>query len=142
VTLARVLAQQTPILFLDEPTSALDLRHQQMTMQIMRKKTAAGATVIAVLHDLNLAAMYADRVAMIHQSRLEFLGTPDDAFTPDNIKTVFGLNVEVMTHPTHDCPLIVPLATDGPLFKRPEIDVAVDRISWVGQAVTNGLRLG
>jgi iron complex transport system ATP-binding protein len=142
VTLARVLAQQTPILFLDEPTSALDLRHQQMTMRIMREKATTGATVIAVLHDLNLAAMYADRVAMIHQSRLEFLGTPDDAFTPDNIKMVFGLNVQVLTHPTHDCPLIVPLATDGPIFRRPEIDATADRISWVGQAVTSGLRLG
>lgn len=109
VTLARVLAQQTPVLLLDEPTSALDLRHQQLALSIARQLADNGATVIAVLHDLNLAAMYADRIGMMEKGRLVFVGTPLDVLTPENIEKVFHLPVKVMPHPAHPSPLIVSL---------------------------------
>jgi iron complex transport system ATP-binding protein len=110
VTLARVLAQQTPILLLDEPTSALDLRHQQMTMRIARELADSGSTVVAVLHDLNLAAMYADRVAMMCKGCMVVIGSPKEALTAEHIEAVFEMPVEVMPHPSHDCPLVVPLS--------------------------------
>jgi iron complex transport system ATP-binding protein len=110
VTLARVLAQQTEMLLLDEPTSALDLRHQHMTLQIARDLAHDKHAVIAVLHDLNLAAMYADRVGMMMDGHLVALGKPEEVLTADNIQMAFSLPVEVMPHPHQDCPLIVTLA--------------------------------
>lgn len=142
VTLARVLAQQTPILLLDEPTSTLDLRHQHMTMQIMRERAKTGVAVVAVLHDLNLAAMYADRIGMIHKGQLRFIGTPEEVLTAANIQTVFGLAVEVLSHPTHHCPLIVPLATNGHVTTLPEIGASADKIGSAGQKVTSAPHLG
>ncbi|MCQ3931197.1 MAG: heme ABC transporter ATP-binding protein [Chloroflexi bacterium] len=142
VTLARVLAQQTPILLLDEPTSTLDLRHQHMTMQIMRERAKTGVAVVAVLHDLNLAAMYADRVGMIHSGRLEFIGTPDEVLTAANIHAVFGLAVEVLSHPTHQCPLIVPLATNGHVITPPETGASAGRKVLADQRVTSAPHLG
>jgi iron complex transport system ATP-binding protein len=112
VTLARVLAQRTPLLLLDEPTSALDLRHQQIVMRIARDLAANGAAVILILHDLNLAATHADRVGMLHQGALYAEGKPHDVLTAENIEAVFNLPVHVMPHPNApngDCPLIVPL---------------------------------
>ncbi|MBZ0318769.1 MAG: heme ABC transporter ATP-binding protein [Anaerolineae bacterium] len=142
VTLARVLAQQTPILLLDEPTSTLDLRHQHMTMQIMRERAKTGVAVVAVLHDLNLAAMYADRIGMIHSAQLEFIGTPDEVLTAPNIHAVFGLAVEVLAHPTHQCPLIVPLATNGHVTTPPEIGASAGRKVLADQRVTSAPHLG
>lgn len=109
VTLARVFAQQTPVLLLDEPTSAMDLRHQQMTMQLARDLANDGGAVLAVLHDLNLAAMYADRVGMMQNGKLVAIDHPRDVLTPPNIKKVFNLPVQIIEHPYQDCPLIVPL---------------------------------
>lgn len=74
VALARVLAQRTPLLLLDEPTAALDLRHQELVLEICRERTAAGDAVVAVLHDLSLAAAYADRVAALHDGRIAAAG--------------------------------------------------------------------
>ena len=65
VTFARVLAQETPLLLLDEPTSSLDLHHQEQLMTLARSLVDRGGTVVAVLHDLNLAAAYADRIVLL-----------------------------------------------------------------------------
>lgn len=118
VTFARVLAQETPILLLDEPTNALDLRHQQLAMQIARNLADAGGIVVAILHDLNLAAMYADRIGMMRDGELWATGTPHDVLTAENIHAVFNLPVHVMNHPHQDCPLIVPTIPD--LVPQPE----------------------
>lgn len=109
VTLARVLAQKTKILLLDEPTGAMDLRHQQMTMRLARQLADQGNLVIAILHDLNLAAMYANRVGMMQKGELVTLGHPGDVLTTENIQQVFNLAVHVMPHPHQNCPLIVPI---------------------------------
>ena len=76
VTFARILAQQTPLLLLDEPTSSLDLHHQEHLMALARAAVDRGGTVVAVLHDLNLAAAYADRIVLLDQGRLVAVGPP------------------------------------------------------------------
>ncbi len=77
VALARVLAQRAPLLLLDEPTAALDLRHQELVLRICRDLAARGRAVVVVLHDLGLAAAYADRAAVLHHGRLAAAGEPE-----------------------------------------------------------------
>ncbi|GAB96975.1 iron complex transport system ATP-binding protein [Kineosphaera limosa] len=107
---ARVLAQTTPIILLDEPTSALDLRHQEAVLRRARRLARKGACVIVVLHDLNLAAAYADRIVLMDQGRIVADGAPREVLTVVHIEAVYGQPVLVTDHPTRACPLIV--ATD------------------------------
>jgi iron complex transport system ATP-binding protein len=109
VSLARVLAQEAPILLLDEPTAALDLRHQQATLAIARELAAEGAAVLAVLHDLNLAAAYADRVALLAAGRLEAVGPPWEVLNAAILSAVFDHPIVIVPHPARDCPLVIPL---------------------------------
>ena len=109
VSLARILAQETPILLLDEPTASLDIHHQELVMEIARALADGGAAVLAVLHDLNLAAAAADRVALLKQGRLAALGPPWQVLTESRLSEVFAHPMSVMRHPVRDCPLIVPL---------------------------------
>jgi len=88
-TFARVLTQDTPLLLLDEPTAALDLR------------------VIVVLHDLNLAAAYADRIVLLEQGRVAADGTPTEVLTREHIERVYQQPVLVLRHPQRDVPLVV-----------------------------------
>lgn len=113
VTLARVLSQEAPILLLDEPTAALDLSHQQMVMEIARDLAAEGGTVLAILHDLNLAAAYADRLAILHQGRLSAFAEPWEALDPALLSEIFECPIAVARHPMRDCPLVLPLPRDA-----------------------------
>ncbi len=106
-TFARVLAQDTPLLLLDEPTAALDLRHQERTLRAVRALADAGACVIVVLHDLNLAAGYTDRIVMLEQGRVAADGTPDEVLTRAHIERVYQQAVVVLRHPERDVPLVV-----------------------------------
>lgn len=107
VNLARVLAQTTPMLLLDEPTAALDLRHQHATMQIAREIATAGGAVLAIVHDLNLAAAYADRIGILHAGRLVALGTPGDVFQDDLLADVYNVPIRVEAHPFLPLPLVL-----------------------------------
>ncbi|MAH00158.1 heme ABC transporter ATP-binding protein [Halopseudomonas aestusnigri] len=112
VHLARVLAQVWEVgeggcLLLDEPTASLDLAHQRLIMQQARAMASRGLSVLVVLHDLNLAAAYADRVLLLHEGRLDALGTPWQVLQADHIERVFGVAVQVQRHPQHDCPLVI-----------------------------------
>lgn len=119
VQLARVLAQvwredkqgdkqaEARYLLLDEPTNNLDLAHQHHSLQIAKRFAQEGAGVLAVLHDLNLAAQYADRIILLCQGRMIAMGTPEDVFTPDTLCHTFNMPVMVTKHPCFDCPLIV-----------------------------------
>ena len=98
VSLARVLAQQTEIIFLDEPTAALDLRHQEAVMGTARKLAARGRAVVVVLHDLSLAGAFADRIALLDQGRLVECGTPEQVLRAEQISEVYRLRVEVLEH--------------------------------------------
>ncbi|QIQ03655.1 heme ABC transporter ATP-binding protein [Streptomyces liangshanensis] len=108
VALARVLAQRAPLLLLDEPTAALDLRHQELVLRICRTRAAAGDAVVIVLHDLGLAAAYADRVAVLHEGRVAAEGPPGRVFEEDLLTRVYRQPVEVLPHPRTGAPLVLP----------------------------------
>ncbi|MFC7309779.1 heme ABC transporter ATP-binding protein [Streptomyces monticola] len=109
VALARVLAQTAPLLLLDEPTAALDLRHQELVLRICRERAAAGDAVVVVLHDLGLAAGYADRVAVLEGGLVAADGPPGRVFTEGLLSTVYRQPVEVVPHPRTGTPLVLPL---------------------------------
>ncbi|PRY00387.1 heme ABC transporter ATP-binding protein [Allonocardiopsis opalescens] len=109
VALARVLAQAAPVLLLDEPTAALDLRHQELVLRIAREHAAAGDAVAVVLHDLGLAAAYADRVAVISRGRIAANGPPATVFSADLLSEVYRHEVEVLPHPRTGAPIVLPV---------------------------------
>lgn len=121
VALARVLAQRAPLLLLDEPTAALDLRHQELVLRICRERAAAGDGVVVVLHDLGLAAAYADRVAVLHEGRIAVDGPPAEVFEDELLSRVYRQPVEVLPHPRTGAPLVVPVRDE------PAADRASDR---------------
>lgn len=108
VSLARVLAQDTRVMLWDEPTAALDLRHQEDVLRIARRRAAAGRAVVVVLHDLSLAAAYADEIAVLHDGRLVAHAEPESALTAALIERVYGVAVHVVGHPDTGRPLVVP----------------------------------
>jgi len=113
VALARVLAQSTETILLDEPTAALDLGHQEDVMQVARDRARAGAAVVVVLHDLGLAAAYADRICILESGRAVADGAPTDVLTEELLTRVYGHPVEVFAHPRSGATLVLP-RRDGP----------------------------
>jgi len=112
VHLARVLAQLWPgeegtTLLLDEPTSMLDPLHQHTTLQAVRSFADRGAAVLVILHDLNLAARYCDRILLLEQGRCHAVAVPEQVLTPEALKAVFGIDVLVQAHPERGHPLII-----------------------------------
>lgn len=93
--LARCLAQRVQFLALDEPTAALDLRHQEDVLRLVREHAADGGSAVLVLHDLTLAAAYADRIAVMDRGGLAACGSPREVLTPEVIESVYGLAVSV-----------------------------------------------
>lgn len=108
VSMARVFAQETPLVLLDEPTASLDLRHQHLVMAALRGLVDAGASVVAVLHDINLAARFADRALILDRGSVRAVGTPEAVFRSDILGSVYGMAVDVVPHPGADYPLILP----------------------------------
>ena len=96
VLLARALAQQPQCLLLDEPTNHLDVRYQHELMALIR---GVGRSALVVLHDLNIAAQYCDRLCLMHHGALVAQGTPDEVLTPANIAAVYGMDAVVDAHP-------------------------------------------
>ncbi len=94
-------------LLLDEPTSSLDPAHQHATLQTAVRACGRGIGVLAVLHDLNLAAMYADRIVMLKEGEILAQGSPEKVLTETLIERVFELPVSVLTHPNRNCPYVV-----------------------------------
>lgn len=114
VQLARVLCQiwetteqGTRYLLLDEPTSALDLSHQHHTLALARELAQEGVGVLAILHDLNLAAQYADQVLLLGAGRVIDQGAVKDVMTEQKISKLYDIEVAVVEHPRHSHPLIV-----------------------------------
>ncbi|MET1081362.1 MAG: heme ABC transporter ATP-binding protein [Pseudomonas sp.] len=112
VHLARVLAQLWPgeqgqVLLLDEPTSMLDPLHQHTILQAVCRFAERGAAVLVILHDLNLAARYCDRLLLLQAGRPQALGTPQQVLRAAPLYAVFGLEVLVQVHPERGHPLIV-----------------------------------
>jgi iron complex transport system ATP-binding protein len=110
VWIAMALAQQTDILLLDEPTTFLDISHQIEVLDLLTDlNQKRGTTVVMVLHDLNLAARYADFLVAMANGRLYATGTPDDVLTEQNVREVFHLESRIMTDPTSGRPIMLPL---------------------------------
>lgn len=112
VHFARVLTQlakspRAPILMLDEPTSALDINHQHRTLKLAKNLAKQGAAVIAVIHDLNLAAQYADRILLLNHGNIVAEGSPTQVLTANNIEQVYGWPAQVIRHPQADYPVVL-----------------------------------
>lgn len=116
VQLARVLCQvwapvfegEPRYLFLDEPVSSLDIKHQLTIMNIARDFAARGGGVVAILHDLNLTAMFADRVFVMHRGQLAAAGAPQDVLNDELISTVFECRMKVSVLPAGNMPFVLP----------------------------------
>ncbi|WP_249978633.1 ABC transporter ATP-binding protein [Vreelandella olivaria] len=108
--IAMVLAQQTDLILLDEPTTFLDLKVQVDLLELLSNLAHEhGRTLLLVLHDLNLAAAYADHLVMMRDGRIVTGGTPKDVFTADTLKRVFNLDAHVINDPISGSPVCVPL---------------------------------
>lgn len=108
VHLARIFAQQTPLVLLDEPTAALDIKHQEQTLQMSRELAAEGTAVLAVLHDLDVAAAYSDRIVLLDKGRVAANGTPTQVCTEERLSRVYQHPIEVLEHPVTKRPLVLP----------------------------------
>ncbi|MFU0503338.1 heme ABC transporter ATP-binding protein [Pseudaminobacter sp. NGMCC 1.201702] len=120
VQLARVLCQVwAPVLdgkprylFLDEPVSSLDIRHQLIIMNIARDFARRGGGVVAILHDLNLTAMFSDRVFVMHRGSLAAAGSPQDVLNDELISNVFECRLKVGTAPAGNVPFVLPQSAE------------------------------
>lgn len=108
--IARAVCQEPDILLLDEPTAFLDLAHQIQVMDLLeRLKTERGVTVVMVSHDLNLAAMYGDRLLMMKDGRAVGAGPPGDVLTYDRLEDAYGCVLLVDQNPLGDFPRVTPV---------------------------------
>lgn len=102
VLIARALAQEPVLMLLDEPTSSLDLRHQLDVLEVVAAAVKSkGMGAIMAMHDLNLAARFSDRIMMLHRGRMFCSGTPAEVMTPENIREVYGVEVDVRRQNGH-----------------------------------------
>lgn len=112
--IARAICQQPQIIILDEPTASLDLAHQVHVMDLMeRLKNERGYTVVMISHDLNLAAMYADQLLLLHQGSVAAQGDPGEVYTYERLEQTYG------------CVLLV---GDNPLMKKPQVTLVPGRL--------------
>lgn len=120
MSMSRVLAQEAPLLFLDEPTASLDIRHQHMVMEVAQAFARDGATVLCILHDLNLALSHADRLAVLADGRLIAFDAPWPVARSGILEHAFGCPMHVMEHPHRDAPLVIALGTGDERIDAPE----------------------
>lgn len=110
VWIAMALAQQTDILLLDEPTTFLDISHQVEVLDLLTDlNRQRGTTIVMVLHDLNLAARYADHLVAMAGGRLHVSGPPEEVLTEGMVRDVFGLESRIITDPTSGRPIMLPI---------------------------------
>ena len=110
VWIAMALAQQTDLLLLDEPTTFLDVSHQVEVLDLLTDlNRRRGTTIVMVLHDLNLAARYADHLVALESGRIHAAGDPSAVLTEDCVRTVFGLESRVIVDPVSGKPLMLPI---------------------------------
>jgi iron complex transport system ATP-binding protein len=107
VMIAQAICQQPRIMLLDEPTAALDPAHQLHVMQLMQRlRQDEGVTVLMVSHDLNLAAMFGNRILLVKDGRGILSGSPEEIMTPENLQQAYGCTMHVDTHPLAGTPRV------------------------------------
>jgi len=112
--IGRALAQGAPILLLDEPTAHLDLRHQLDVLRLVRSLAASGSyAILLALHDLNLVSRFADEVILLVEGHIVAMGTPREVLRGDILSAAYGVPVQVLEHPIHGTPLVVPDGADS-----------------------------
>ena len=123
VLLARALAQETPVLLLDEPTASLDINHQVATLSLVRELAGEGRTAVAAIHDLDLAARFCDRLALVADGELVAGGTPREVLTADRLERAYGVRTVVSEHPVTGTPTVTALGPgEGPLGGPPDAE--------------------
>ncbi|MBS7546484.1 ABC transporter ATP-binding protein [Ancylobacter oerskovii] len=107
--LAMTLAQSADILLLDEPTTYLDMAHQLELLALLRRLVdERGKTILAVLHDINQAGQFADKLALLSDGEITSMGPPADVITAEVVRTVFHVEGMVLVNPMAPCPLFLP----------------------------------
>jgi iron complex transport system ATP-binding protein len=110
VIVARAITQATDIILLDEPISSLDIYHQVEILNTLKElNLKKSITVIAVLHDLNLAAAYSDQIIMMHQGRIHSQGEPEKILDKEKVKEIYGIDVHVIKNPVSGKPHVITL---------------------------------
>lgn len=108
VLLARALAQDCPILLLDEPTAHLDLHHQVAILNVVRQLAKERQlAVLVALHDLNLASLFAQRLALLVDGRLQALGSPQEVLTEETLQEAYAVSTRILTNPESGQPWVV-----------------------------------
>ncbi|MFO7926599.1 MAG: heme ABC transporter ATP-binding protein [Halobacteriota archaeon] len=114
VIVARALAQETPVLLLDEPTASLDINHQIRTLSLARTLANDGRTVVAAIHDLELAARFCDRIALLSDGTILAEGSPETVLTSERLESAFGVRTAVSTNPITGTHAVTPLSDEPP----------------------------
>ncbi|UPV99419.1 heme ABC transporter ATP-binding protein [Halorussus gelatinilyticus] len=126
VLLARALAQDTPALLLDEPTASLDINHQVRTLELVRELADEGKTVVAAIHDLNLAAHYCDELRLLAGGEIRASGDPETVLAEDHLEAAFDTRAVVSSHPVTGSTYVTALP------ERPAEDDQAGRVHVVG----------
>ncbi len=114
VMVARALAQESEIIFLDEPTAHLDINNQVEVLHLVKREiTENGKTGLVVLHDLNLAAEFCDKLLMLNDGKVFDFGVPDEVITAENVQKVYGTAVLVKKHPTSGKPYVLSIGSQA-----------------------------
>lgn len=104
--IAMAIAQDTPLLLLDEPTSALDLGHQIEVFDLIRQLSAAGKTIVMVVHDLSSACRFADHLVAMNAGRIIAQGSPRTVVTPELVHALYGIHCTLLYDPLYGTPII------------------------------------
>ena len=108
VAIARAMAQEPQILLLDEPTAFLDIGYQlSILTQVYKWKVESHLTVVIVVHDLNLAAQFCDRLLLLDKGEMKALGTPTEVLAKEKLKKVYRADIEIITHPRKQVPQVL-----------------------------------
>lgn len=109
VIIARAIAQDTELILLDEPTSALDMHHAIEVMELIQELNREGKTVLSVLHDLNMAARYCDRMIMLHDGKVIADGAPESVMIQDNLRPIYDMKMLIRKNPLYGKPEVTPV---------------------------------
>lgn len=110
VVIAKALAQKPSIILLDEPTSHLDINHQMDILNLLRRlNKEKGTTIILVIHDINLASRYSDKIVLINHGKIQGIGTPEEVITINNMESTYNMKVAIEKNKYTDAPYLTPI---------------------------------